>query len=98
MQNGWTPLNYAANNGPADVASALIEAGADISAANKVRSSILLFYLTYMYFTLPCSTTPISMCGWCDAHVGVVHVCRMSLTLSRTLTQSGCPLVLDVFW
>ena len=48
----------------AEIASALIKAGADVNAADKVRSSILLFYLTHMYFTLPCSTTPIA----CNQH------------------------------
>ena len=80
MQDGYTPLHCAANDGHAEIASALIEAGADISAANKVRSSILLFYRTYMYFTLPYSTTPIA----CNQH-------NTSHALFTSFTNHGIP-------
>jgi ankyrin repeat protein len=34
-QNGWTPLNTAANNGHIDVMKLLLENGADVTVANQ---------------------------------------------------------------
>ena len=38
LQNGWSPLYRASLNGHLDIVRALIEAGANISQANKVGS------------------------------------------------------------
>ena len=45
-QEGYTPLNYAAQHGHTEIASLLIVTGADINSKNKVS------ILVYIYVTI----------------------------------------------
>ena len=51
LQNGWTPLHFAAQSGHILVVEALIAAGADVNAFNEVYSYVLKLYL--LCFLIP---------------------------------------------
>ena len=72
LQDGWSPLMKAGENGHLDVVKTLIEAGANVNHTNKVdtRTCTLLMY-TYMYTVLLYCLSSASLCT-CSCHNDVI--------------------------
>jgi ankyrin repeat protein len=69
MQNGWTPVHWAADKGQDKVVEVLVQAGADVNAANKVRH--------FLIFVSPrCTVTVI------DVQATALTLCRFALVIT----------------
>ena len=54
LQNGWSPLYVASENGHLEVVKTLIEARADVNQANKVHCNIFTHQRKYVCDSIAC--------------------------------------------